>query len=92
MAPEVRRAYAVSVVVVGVLLIVASLVAGATYTQHVAEQAEQRQAELRARGDHRWCALLASLNSPSEPPTTERGRVIQAQVRRLLSEFECEAP
>lgn len=62
------------------ILVVAVLVAGAgiVYTRHVQHQADQR-----------WCDLLATLDQPSQPATTERGRVVQQQIHRLRSELGC---
>lgn len=50
------------------------------YTQHV-----QRES------DHRWCALLDSLDQPSPPPSTDRGREIQRQISQLRHDLGCEA-
>lgn len=58
---------------------VAIAVAGVVYTGHA-----QRQA------DRRWCALLATLDQPGAPPTTDRGREIQRQVHDLHDDLGCE--
>jgi hypothetical protein len=68
--------------------IVGSMLANAWYTQHVADTADRRQAELRVQSDQRWCALFALLD-PAAPPTTDRGRTIQTQLRRLEAAFHC---
>lgn len=49
------------------------------YTNHT-----QREA------DRRWCELLASLDQPGQPPTTERGRQIQEQIHELRDDLGCE--
>ncbi|TYK45142.1 hypothetical protein [Actinomadura decatromicini] len=63
-----------------IVLVVAVFIAGSSvfYTNR-----EQRQS------DQRWCALLASLDQPQAPATTERGRVIQAQIHELRVDLGC---
>jgi hypothetical protein len=62
------------------VVVTAVCVAGAciVYTNHVQQ-----------RSDQRWCDLLASLDQPGQPPTTERGRQIQEQLHELRSEMRC---
>lgn len=64
------------------VLATAVVIAGASiiYTNHA-----QRES------DHRWCALLASLDQPDVPATTERGRQVQKQIHDLRRDLGCEA-
>jgi hypothetical protein len=71
------------------LLFVGSLILNVAYTSHVSERADRRQAELRQQQDRRWCPLLASLDQPGQPPTTERGRLIQEQIHQLREDTGC---
>lgn len=78
------------------------LVAGnVTYTSYVQHQAdvrqqqaradfEQRQEQARREADLRWCALMAKLDQPEQPATTERGRAIQQQIHQLRLDLGCE--
>ena len=74
------------------VLVAAVLVAGSGvfYTNHVQRQEQQRQEQTRREADRRWCALMASLDQPQEPATTERGRVIQKQIHQLRRDLGCE--
>jgi hypothetical protein len=74
-----RRGYALLMVVASVAALLAVVVANAAYTSHV-----QRQA------DRRWCSLLASLDSPQAPATTERGLVLQVQMHKLRTDLGCD--
>lgn len=84
-----------------IVLITAAAIAGMGYgyTNHVQRQTEgrladqQRQSEQRItdqqhRNDLRWCQLLASLDQPA-PASTERGRLIQAQIHQLRTDLGC---
>lgn len=83
-----KRTYSAIVVAIVGAAIIGSMLANTWYTQHVAEQADRRQAELRIQSDQRWCALFALLD-PAEQPTTDRGRTIQTQLRFLQAAFHC---
>lgn len=85
----VRRVYAVIVVLMVAGAIIGSVAANAWYTQHVADVGEHRQAELRLQSDSRWCELFALLDPAGAPPTTERGQLVQAQIRQLQAAFHC---
>lgn len=76
-------------VAVGAAIIGAMLV-NVGYTQHVAQVADRRQAELRVASDLRWCELFALLDPPGAPPTTDRGRLVQDQIRLLQAAFHCQ--
>ena len=41
------------------------------------------------KSDQRWCALLASLDQPQVPATTERGRQVQQQIHQLRHDLGC---
>lgn len=73
------RGYAIAVIVLTGLILVGAVVANAAYTSHL-----QRQA------DSRWCSLLTSLDNPSVPTTTERGRIVQQQIHTLRVQLECQ--
>lgn len=62
------------------VLVAAVLAAGSSwiYTAH-----QQRES------DQRWCALLATLDTPGAPAETERGRQIQRQVHELRRSLGC---
>ena len=62
------------------VLVTAILVAGAAvlYTNRAQRESDQR-----------WCALLASLDQPETPATTERGRQIQIQIHQLRRDLGC---
>lgn len=63
------------------VLLAAVLLAGAgiAYTGYVQRQSDQR-----------WCDLLATLDQPGRPPTTERGQEIQREIHDLRTELGCE--
>ena len=84
------RRYALAVTFVVGVLFVASLVGSVAYTRYVQQQSDRRQAEERHRQDVRWCPLLATLDQPGVPATTERGRVVQEQIHQLRIETGCE--
>lgn len=65
-------------VFLALLTTVAVSVAGVLYTTYA-----QHQADLR------WCELLATLDQPQQPPTTERGRLVQEQIHRLREQLGC---
>lgn len=63
------------------MVLVASVLTGGasiTYTAH-----QQRIS------DRRWCSLLASIDQPAIPATTERGRVVQQQIHQLRHDLGC---
>lgn len=74
----VGRAYAVTVLALSGLALVAVMVVNVAYSKHVQEQA-----------DRRWCSLLASLDTNDPPATTERGRVVQRQLHQLRLDLDC---
>ncbi|HEX6969484.1 MAG TPA: hypothetical protein VF174_11840 [Micromonosporaceae bacterium] len=65
-------------VLIVVIAAVAVAVAGVAYTGYA-----------QRRADQRWCDLLATLDQPAEPPTTQRGREIQREVHDLLRDLDC---
>lgn len=70
-----RARYSILVVLITAIVI---SVAGVFYTNYVQRQSDQR-----------WCALLATIDAPEAPPTTERGRRVQAQIHGLVRDFNC---
>lgn len=74
------------------VLMSAVLVAGAciVYTNIVQRDAEARQERARQEADRRWCALMASLDQPEAPATTDRGQRIQQQIHQLRRDLGCE--
>ena len=76
MSPATRWMYALlSVFAVAAAMMFTNLY----YTAH-----EQR------KSDQRWCALLASLDQPQVPATTERGRQVQQQIHQLRHDLGCD--
>lgn len=76
---RVRAArYAAVMLVVSTVLIVGTVVVNVAYTRHV-----------QAQSDRRWCDLMDSLDQPSVPATSERGRRVQQQIHRLRLELGC---
>lgn len=82
-----RARWAVLMVLVSALLVAGACV---LYTGHVQRQADQRQDHERREDDRRWCALLAKLDQPGQPATTERGRAIQRDIHQLRRDLGCE--
>lgn len=81
-----RARYAILMVLVAAVLVSAG---GWGYTNHVQRQADARYMRQSAIADARWCALFALLDPQGAPPTTERGRLVAGQIRRLSAEFHC---
>lgn len=75
-----------------IVTVSALMVAGACvlYTGHVQRQSDLRQDHERREDDRRWCALLAKLDQPGQPATTERGRAIQRDIHQLRLDLGCE--
>lgn len=73
-----RRTYAVLMIVASVVALLSVVIANATYTRHLQQQA-----------DRRWCSLLTTLDNPSIPTTTDRGRIVQQQIHTLRVQLEC---
>jgi hypothetical protein len=73
-----RRWYALVMILASVAALLSVVVVSVAYTRHVQQQA-----------DHRWCSLLGTLDSPSVPTTTDRGRVVQQQIHTLRVQLEC---
>lgn len=67
-------------VVVTLVTAVALVGLNITYTSYVQQQS-----------DRKWCALLASLDQPDVPATTERGRQVQQQIHELRRGLGCGA-
>ncbi|HEY9367007.1 hypothetical protein [Streptomyces sp.] len=82
-----RARWAVLMVLVAAVLVGA---ANVVYTGHVQQQSERRQEQARQEAERRWCPLLATLDQPGVPATTERGRVVQEQIHQLRIETGCE--
>lgn len=82
-----RARWAVLMVLVTAVLLVAGNV---TYTSYVQRQADVRQQQARRDSDRRWCALMTKLDQPDQPATTERGRAIQQQIHQLRRDLGCE--
>lgn len=78
------------VMVAGAAVLVAAL--GFVYTSNVQRQADQRWHAQQVQADQRWCDLLATLDQPGQPTTTERGRVVQQQIHQLRAELGCGRP
>lgn len=72
------RRYAVGMVLLVAALLAGAVVANTWYTQRALH-----------RADLRWCALLSLSATNDPPPTTERGRVAQQEARRLARNFGC---
>lgn len=72
----IRAWWAIAMVLITAVVLVAVNV---TYTAHA-----QRDA------DRRWCSLLASLDQPDVPATTQRGRQVQQQIHQLRHDLGCE--
>lgn len=70
---------AVSMILLSGVLLVGAVVMNVAYTRHLQQQA-----------DRRWCSLLTTLDNPSVPATTERGRVVQQQIHTLRVQLECQ--
>jgi hypothetical protein len=84
-----ERRYAMAISLLIGVLFVGSLVGSVAYTRHVQQNADRRQAELRHEQDQRWCPLLATLDQPEVPASTERGRAVQQQIHTLRIESGC---
>jgi cell division protein FtsL len=83
----IRARWAVLMVLVAAVLVGAGNVA---YTSYVQRQTDVRQEHARREADQRWCALMAKLDQPEQPATTERGRAIQQQIHQLRRDLGCE--
>ncbi|MGI5423049.1 hypothetical protein [Actinomadura luteofluorescens] len=83
-----RARWAVLMVLVAALLVGA---ANVVYTGYVQRQGSAEQEQARREAERRWCPLLATLDQPDVPATTERGRVVQRQIHQLRTETGCEA-
>lgn len=81
-----RARYAILMVLVVAVIVSA---AGVVYTNRVQRQADARYMRQQNVADARWCALFALLDPQGAPPTTERGQLVAAQIRRLSAEFRC---
>lgn len=84
-----RRVYALVAILLTAVALVAVVAVNVGYTRHVQEQADQRQVRAAREADHRWCALLNSLDQPGTPATTERGRLVQGLMHALRVELGC---
>lgn len=71
----VRTSYALLMVLVAAFLVAAGSWA---YTGHAQQES-----------DRRWCNLLATLDNPGTPATTERGLEIQRQIHALRVDLGC---
>lgn len=61
------------------------------YVEHVQDQAAARDVAIRRESDARWCALLGRYVRAyrDEPPSTQLGRDIAAELTALWREFGC---
>lgn len=84
-----RRGYALAAILITAVALVAVVVVNVGYTRHVQQQADRRQARAAREADHRWCALLNSLDQPEVPTTTDRGRAVQVQIHGLRVDLGC---
>lgn len=84
-----RRGYSLWAILITGLALVAVVAVNVGYTRHVQDQSNQRQARAAREADHRWCALMHSLDQPGVPTTTERGRLVQGQIHALRVELGC---
>lgn len=96
-----RRAYAIGMALLVAVAFVGSLWFSVRYTRQVDQrsaerqaqarrESEERQAQARREAERRWCPLLATLDQPGVPATTERGRVVQTQIHQLRVSTGCE--
>ena len=88
-SPYVRAWYAIAVSFFACLVVAAAAV---LYTSHVQAQAERRSELARIESDRRWCALLSELDDAyagPPQPTTELGRRVAAEIKRLRYSFGC---
>lgn len=83
------RRYAAGMIVTTAIAVVVAVIVNIAYTQHVQDEASRKQAELRAEADHRWCELLATLDTNDPPATTPRGLVVQRQLHELRVALGC---
>lgn len=84
-----RRRYAVFVIALSVLSLIAVVLVNVAYTGRVNERSERRQAELRAESERKFCEVLRTFTSQT-PATTARGREVEEQVLRLQKNLGCE--
>lgn len=82
----IRVMYACLAVLAGAL---ALTMANAVYVSHVQHQTEKRFQESQRAADLRWCSLLSSLDQPTVPTTSARGRVVQTQIHQLRVNLGC---
>ena len=75
------------VLVTVVLSMLALGIAGVSYTSYVDGKREAAERE----ADRRWCELLSTLDEAysAVPPTSELGRRVAAQIRKLRGDFNC---
>ena len=96
-----ERRYAMTIALVVGLLFIGSLLLNVTYTRHVQQQADRRQAEQKAseeRARHAAqqqtlrivCGWLEPQVDPNPPPTTPRGRKQLAANQEFYEFLHCE--
>jgi hypothetical protein len=88
----VRVSYAVIVAFFACTCIAFSSV---LYSDHVRQESERRAEEALQESNRRWCALLGELDAAYQMPpgpSSDLGRRIAIEIRRLLGEFGCRVP
>jgi hypothetical protein len=91
-SPAVRLSYAVAVAFCACACIA---FASVLYSDHVRKESDRRAEEALQESNRRWCALLGELDAAYQMPpgpSSDLGRRIAIEVRRLLGEFGCRVP
>jgi hypothetical protein len=91
-SPAVRLSYAIAVAFAACACIA---FASVLYSDHVRKESDRRAEESLQESNRRWCSLLGELDAAYQMPpgpSSDLGRRIANEIRRLLGEFGCRVP